>query len=301
MKLKNCLASALLSFACAAAAQTNLVRSNASDSHDGPERSGLIDLISPPNSLQVVLNPRASIVDRVERVHRMGGETLSLEQINVLFEFSRNSAAREENIAALRYLKNEVFALLRVQALAQSNLATCFRSIVQDSAQDLVVRDYALQHMACWYGDGADKTKKTKETIQSVLIETTTNRTRLSGTALLGLHYASVADTTFNTNLVNRLALQIIADPSFCEASRITAIQICAERGITYALPVIDATVRGTADSVLKASAIAAIGKLGNQADLQYLRSLDPQSYLQPAVRASVNRLSARLGPYEKF
>ena len=53
--------------------------------------------------------------------------------------------------------KNEIMNVLRNQNKQPAELAEVLIKIYQDRAQDVVIRDYAVQHLSSWYEQRADE------------------------------------------------------------------------------------------------------------------------------------------------
>jgi hypothetical protein len=86
-------------------------------------------------------------------------------------------------------------------------------------------------------------------------------------------------------------------------AARITAIQICAERGIVQALPEIERFAEAHGQTALQLSAIAALGKLGKTQDTALLERLESRGdvALRPALVAALKRLTPKLASRGSF
>ena len=97
----------------------------------------------------------------------------------------------------------------------------------------------------------------------------------IAGSALLGLHHLAEHDHAFNAREIDRLALRLTRAKETDPASRLTAVQVCAERGLTEALPVIQALAQNSPAFPVRVSAIAAIGRLGGKAQMIWLHHLE--------------------------
>jgi hypothetical protein len=91
--------------------------------------------------------------------------------------------------------------------------------------------------------------------------------------------------------------------PETAVAARITAVGICAERGVAQALPEIERLAQARGQTALQLSAIAALGKLGKTEDAALLRRLGrgADMALRPAIESALKRLTPALASRESF
>jgi len=256
-----------------------------------------------PLLLKVILNPRANIRDRLEAAQFLG-EDLGCGEVDTLYCFLKSHPdARENNMAGLHALKNDVINALKDQSTPPAGLTATLIGIYQDRAQDFVTRDYAIQHLTSWCGRGAGDAPDAKERIHAILREATQEHTTIAGTALLGLHRLSLADRSLNRAQIDRRALEMVTMPETAVAARITAVGICAERGVAQALPEIERLAQARGQTALQLSAIAALGKLGKTEDAALLRRLGrgADMALRPAIESALKRLTPALASRESF
>jgi len=212
-----------------------------------------------------------------------------------LCEFVRlHPSPQERNLEGLRTLKNDIITVLREQAAPMAGLTELLIGIYDDKAQDPVTRDYAIQHLILWCGQGpADAKRK----IHAVLNMAAREKTSVAGTALLGLHRLSAEDAAFNRDEVRSIALRLASASETEPATRATAVQVCAERGIREALPMIETLAQTSGDMALQLSAIAALGHLGGAEQAVLLERLEPGAngaVLRASIRAARKRLSQK-------
>lgn len=224
-----------------------------------------------PDRIGVITNVQAGIVQRTSAVHELS-DHLEASELHRLFQFlGRHS--NERNAAGVRYLKNEVVTALRHQSTPPAGLTETLINVYQDTQQDSAVRDYALQHLACWYEEGAGDAYDSKSRIRLTLIAASESDSEIAATGLLGLHRLSLLDGSVEVERLNSTALRL-AKISSASSVRVTAIQVCAERGCSSILPIIRSLAQSDNDSALRVSSIAALGQLGEATDLALLRRL---------------------------
>jgi HEAT repeat protein len=86
-------------------------------------------------------------------------------------------------------------------------------------------------------------------------------------------------------------------DETASELVRITALQVCAARGLKDALPAALALADAAPTIPVQISAIAALGALGTAEQQSFLQDLaeGPEPRLRPAAQTALKRLQARL------
>ncbi|MCW5553212.1 MAG: hypothetical protein KIS67_13765 [Verrucomicrobiae bacterium] len=209
-------------------------------------------------------------------------------------------ARKEQELSDLPALKNDILNVLRMQNSPPPGFTDTLISIWSNPAQDVVLRDYALQHLFVWYEQGALDAADARTEIEDTLFGAACQFNSLAGTALLGLHRLSAADPAFSHGEINRLALRLIQSPATDLATRITAIQICAERGLKEALPAIEAVAQASDCVPLRLSASAATTRLsGEERDWRLGPWTGGQFIGTPAGLAATLGPAPRDGPYE--
>ena len=240
------------------------------------------------------------------------GQRLNHAEREALYDYLRGHEA-ETNGPMRGVLKNDVILALKNQQPPPQELAGVLLGMFYDKEQDPVIRNYALQHLATWYDQCAEKTP----VLDALWAGTTDADASIVGTALIGLsrlaqrsadfQSASAGGTSFppvspvrvadidGTRLAT-VASALASGPTGNDLARMTALQVCAELGIKDILPAAVSLAEGAASVPLRLSALAAVGALGgaDQAPLlnRLLTSDDPR--IQTAARAALRRLAAR-------
>jgi hypothetical protein len=254
------------------------------------------------------------------------GQDLSRDQISQLYAFLKAMPGPQgRNLAALNLLKNNIVCRLQDQVHPPAGLSATLIEVYLDRAQDPVARDYALQHLITWHQQGAADAPEAKVRIQSALRQAAQEKTSIAGTALLGLHRINSerqemllggdnlfqsagsllgdglnrfpAGGAINDDEISQAALRMLAATNLPCASRITAIQVCAEREVAQALPAIQTLAQTNGNTALRISAIAALGWLGGPEQAALLQRLEAEQNqaLKPAIEGALRRLRSRL------
>ena len=158
-------------------------------------------------------------------------------------------------------------------------------------AKDVVVRDYAMQHLGHLGREGGDA-EIARETAMTALKEVDTS---VGGTALLALHN----DSEFQAQRVMDLgayAVQMLSQDGASTQAKVAAFQVATQHGATglheAALAVL---VEEKANPLLKLAALNTITVVGHQADVPFLESLPyGNAQVHQAVRAAIQKLSTQ-------
>ena len=219
-----------------------------------------------PSALRAIVGTdQATVDERYNAVHALS-RNLSRGEIAALYVFLKSPPApKEENLPALRVLKNDILDVLIGQAVPPAGLTDTMIEIYRDPSQDKVSRDYAIQHLSTWYELGATDAPVSKGKIRAALREAAHDKSSIGGTALLGWHRISKNDAAFDKQEIDALALRLAQSDETHTATRITAIQVCAERGLKELLPIVTALSQARVCLPLRLSATAAINRLAGQ------------------------------------
>jgi hypothetical protein len=202
--------------------------------------------------------------------------------LETIYNFLRQRSPADGQQAE-QVLKNELLNVLCQMEPPPAGLRGLLSQIYQDSSQDIVLRDYAVQHLAAFYrqmglATGLDprfqdnELKQTQDVLWNALNEAGTS---MAGTALLGLSQLSAEGWPgLDQNKIGAAALKLAGESSVDELSRITAFQVCAQLGITDALSSVLGAARQGETLPLQISAIAALGALGNASQIPFLNGL---------------------------
>ncbi|MFC7339517.1 hypothetical protein ACFQY0_20160 [Haloferula chungangensis] len=202
-------------------------------------------------------------------------------------------------------LQDSVLTALRRQNRPPEGLTPALVALYRESG-NVTLQDYAVQHMRSWYGDRGSFDKHEKDPVRQrllldALIDAGGRRDQsYCGTALMALHSFDTSPVLATDELVKeQMADHLVnLDSRILEAAResdtqklcrISALQLCAMRGIREILPVARVLASDdAADINLRISAIAVLGKMGSLTeDAAFLRRVQQRN----------RRLSFAAGP----
>jgi len=223
------------------------------------------------------------------------GSDLAEDEVNALYLLLGRKIGEDELPEnQLNGLKDIVASLLDKQTVLPSRYPDTLMATFQDQSYDPVWRDYCIQHLGtvCQSVKDANKLQEIEQLCWKATEETDGG---IAGTALIALSRNTKTFGIENPTMATR-AFEVLTDPKGGEASKITALQICAQLGEKRVLPIARQLLGSDASIPLKLSAIAAIGTLGDTTDIQALKpyQIGRDSRLRPAVNAAIKRIEGR-------
>jgi HEAT repeats len=238
----------------------------------------------------------ATYAERVAKIHALPGN-LSAQEIESLYAYLAAPATSPAGDRPREnWLRNEMMDKLVEAPVLPAGLVRLLVSIYQDPAQDVVMRDYAVQHMAPVY---ARASAEEQVLLQNALWQSVAETgSSIAGTGLLALSDLAPDHREFEPGKVGEVALKLAGDDRSGELSRITALQICGRLGLKEAAPLMLQVARTAGSIPLQIAAIAALGDVGNEEARAYLRQLavQPEPRLLPALGTALRKLNERLG-----
>ncbi len=180
------------------------------------------DAILAGNDIASVISTKKGSLNIRERIKVLKEmDTLLPSEVGKLVQFVE-SGVKPEGMrdSSYHWLVDQIFTTARDLSGDPGNLTKRLAAIASREGADLVVRDYAVQHLGHLQHEGGDM-----QAIRSVL-EKTTGETQgtLAGSALLALQSGG-----YPQEAMVKQAIAIAGNPSYPTESRITALQIAAE------------------------------------------------------------------------
>jgi len=226
------------------------------------------------------------------RAARQLRDQLSQEDLTALYWFLHRKVA-EDGLSAgkLNAVKSEVANTLLKQRETPKELGWHLVAMWEDKGQDAMWRDYCVRFLGSWYPHAG--TWQEREAIKGALWDAAAETDGpTAGTALIAL--ANNAEQPgISTPKIKQEAVRLAGDKGAAEAARITALQICAELECTEAASVARKLAKSAESVPLRASAIAAIGVVGEAIDVptlvRFTRSRDAR--IKSAATAALKRL----------
>ncbi len=212
--------------------------------------------------------------ERVRLIHRLPSN-LAPEQLERCRAFLESTLAGQP-LPDLEFngLKNElVFALLR-QREGLTELAELLVRMSHAPETDATWRDYCVQFLGKCYPRIHDP--KSREAMAEALWEALRmqRRGRAAGSAARQLMTLGCTFPEFPPEKVSAASLEALLDPASSDETKTALLQVCGTLGERGALPSARAIAGRNYAPVLRASAIAAVGMLGDASDLPHLKRL---------------------------
>jgi LmbE family N-acetylglucosaminyl deacetylase len=197
-----------------------------------------------------------------------------VDALSVFLDF-RHSDHPELSSASFEALKNDALVVLLNQKELPEGLGDQLVKMFKDEKHSKRWRDYSLQYFSAYYD--AIRTTESSEaaTITNAYAVALDSRTeKFSGTALMALERLSREHEEFNRVEVGDKAVKIVLASDTCNDSRITALRVCAMMNREEILPQARILAQTGETMPVRLAAIATVGDLGDESDLEYLQSL---------------------------
>jgi hypothetical protein len=245
------------------------------------------------NSLDFIFGNTAnkSYVPRVKAVHKLGND-LQPAQIAAIYKFL-HKRIKDDSLKPLELnaIKNELVIVIMNQRNYPDALASSLVEMYNDKSFDKIWRDYCIQFLGQWYPkiNSPEDRRKAREAFDSALQE---KKNGIAGTALIAVSRLTGLKDFDKADIASK-AFELAKDKDSANIVKITALQVGANLGNKNILPLAKELIKSSKSVPLKMSAIAAVGILGNSADIptidKYLKCSDVR--LRTAAKAAVKRL----------
>ncbi len=277
-----------------------------------------------PQVAQLLTSDSATLADRLATLATVGNRLPDTDRAALLASIT-NTPPNGLNIGEWHALANDILQVLRNQQPYTPQYTDCLIALWHDKTLDATLRDYALQQLREWIADSDTRTVHEDRPEKIALIQQTflqaatpghptcDPQSTTTGTALLALDewaYATVSPKSPISNLpstsssppkfqipnLQSLLLTHAGDESTHRGVRATALQLCAHRGITDALPIARALIAAPATpAILHMAAISLLGTLGNADDLKLLTTFQKKETQDPLLHTSLHKAITHL------
>lgn len=268
-----------------------------------------------PQVAQLLTSDSASLADRLATLATVGNRLPDTDRTALLASIT-NTPPNGLNTGEWHALANDILQVLRNQQPFTPQYSDHLIALWHDKTLDPTLRDYALQQLREWIADSDTRTVHEDRPEKIALIQQTfldaatpghpecDPQSTTTGTALLALdEWAySVSSKSEIKNPqspipnLQSLLLAHAADASTHRGVRATALQLCAHRSITDALPIARAIIDAPASpAILRMSAISLLGTLGNADDLKLLTAFQKKETQDPLLHTSLHKAITNL------
>ena len=259
------------------------------------ERPGLDTAYRPPASvtgsddaealrsaLAIMLDAATPVSRRIEIIGETEPDLTELEALALIRELSNIPTSDKGSAWHSTYI-HKLCNLLQDAGVAHDDFANALATVAANRELPVVYRDYAFQHLRIlWRGShdesttaGQSRMRAIENTFRSLL----TRRPETAAQSLLGLHEIRQASGTpvVSDEEISRLAMSILDSPPAADSipARMTAVRVLAERRVSANTVQLRHIAASDAEhSLVRASAVAALGFIGEPGDLEFLESL---------------------------
>lgn len=263
-----------------------------------PKNKEPLVISSLPDNIKLIIGQAKDTfyVPRVKAIHALPTD-MPQDQIDACYDFLYQKLEKQ-SLPDLQFngLKNElVFALMK-QRKKPAELAGHLVKMYKDKSYDTTWRDYCVQFFGKWYPNAPDNQGR-KDMVAGLWDALKNERdTRIAGAASSQLCFLARKYPEFSKDEVSAASLDALTDPKCANISKVAILQTCAILGNEKALPVARKIAATERNPLMRASAIAAIGTLGNQEDLKFLRELETSSdmRLQIPAQAAIQKITVK-------
>lgn len=243
--------------------------------------------IAPRNpDVEVATDQERSYSQRRSAIQNLGA-TLDTQSLAALVEFLQEEVSSDLSSAAEeRAVRNDLMNILRNQEMPVEHLAEILAEVFVNDKQDVVVRDYAIQHLGAWFHRAPDEDQPL--ILDTLMLGLDERESSIAGTSLLALRQIDALNDRVPEGFLPGIAADLASDSDASQLTRITAVQVAANFQSTAIKNVVGSIALDFGQSYpLRLSAVAALQQIGgNEAEkiLSEVKSWE-DPYLQGAFR----------------
>lgn len=243
---------------------------------------------------------------------------LSADDVAALREFLAQPMLEGEALSmrAIEYnaVRNDILDILLQQNTLPEDLHFDLVAMFRDESQDDVWRTYSVQYLAPYWetrwpdSSSPDPRAPSSElqasspdllsqsVIRDTLREALAERgNSVAGTALIGMNDLRKSRNVFNEDEIREAAIEIALDTNASEASRVTALRICAQLGADEVLDETRFLAQAGSTGMLRLAAMATLGDLGDRRDAQLLAALaEENERFKPITAKAIANIEKR-------
>ena len=263
-----------------------------------PATTGIATLAE---GVPLIIDASGDYFARLTAIHRLPAN-LAEPEVKEIFRFLTERSAEDEQQRG-QVLKNDLMDVLVENPSISLPLSQNLVHLLEDASQNIVIRDYALQHLFTLFerlGDAPQRQEvlDTREALRTTFRNALGEKdSSIAGTALVGLARLANQSSEFSKAQIGADALRLVRDENVGELTRISALQVCGQLNqvgaAAYALALAE---RGTTVSI-QISAIGTLGMLGGPGEATFLERFTKgeNERLRPAAATALQTLKRRL------
>ena len=288
----------LILFLCVIGGELGASEQSTENDQKKREKNLLIMISSLPDNIKLIIGQAKDTfyVPRVKVIHALPTNT-SQDQINACYEFLYQKLEKQ-SLPGLQFngLKNElVFALMK-QRKKPAEPAGHLVKMYKNKSYDTTWRNYCVQFFGKWYPNDLDNQER-KEIVAGLWDALKNERdTRIAEAASSQLCFFARKHPEFSKAEVSAASLDALTDPKCANISKVALIRTCTLQRYDKALPTIRNIAEVERNPLLKASAMIAIGSLGDLEDVKLLRKLEisPDIRISQTAKTAIEKLTSK-------
>jgi hypothetical protein len=284
-------------------------------------RPSLSPRVSQPKStrLDFLTDTGQPYQTRINQLRGMLADGCSEPELRYLYQLLEKAQPSSELPEHWYVLANDIMAMIHNHETDPHRFSLQFRGLLQATHQPDVIRDYAVQHLVTWLNPTSTQAGATRlpaaspemaadvlDALASAAIDPSLAQSTIPGTTLMMLvdlvRSDSGVDCTHAVATLKPWLLQALQDGSaLSNPIRVSAVSAAGVLAPKEFRPLIrNIAYLETAGSSLRLPAIAALGQIGEQADIAKLRAIAETSpELTYAAQGATAKLISRLGIVE--
>lgn len=190
-------------------------------------------------------------------------------------EFLQHSFPEDE-VAIGRVRQNDLADWLIQQPAHTEACTEILLEVVGDETADLLWREFCVQKLALALEQSTLSAERAGQCLEVLIAKANDTRISFSGSALLGLYRLSKQDPPLiDPQRVATLAEHVLSTSGIANANKVTALQVAGLSGSERAVRMARAYIGDSTIAMqLRVSAVALIGRAGNEDDLTELKRL---------------------------
>ena len=256
-----------------------------------------ISISSLPDNIKLIVGQgEEHYLPRVTAIPALPSD-LPPDQIQACYDFLyRKIETQKLRDLEFNGLKNELVWELIRQKVKPQELSGHLVRMYRDKSYDITWRDYCVQFFAKWY-PAAPRNQARKEMVAGLWDALKNERqNRIAGTASSMLCFLALQYPEFDKTKVSQESLEALLDPTTSKISKVALLQACAELENKKALPEARLIASTEKHPVLRASAIAFLGRLGDQSDLLLLKRFEKSHdiRMQRPAKVAIEKILSR-------
>jgi hypothetical protein len=262
-----------------------------------------MDPKSAPLSVRAIVDIEVNVAQRLVRIHSLS-KTLKKEELSALYNFLSETHEEDKDQRG-HVIKNDLLDALCGQTQTPKDLGNLLGDLYHDQSQNVVIRDYAIQHVAALYERLDDSSwaepeiKTQRGELQNLLWQAVDETdSSIGGTALLALSRLSERHGEIDEPRIETEALAMAQDTSTGELSRMTAFQVCGRAHLQAAIPLLVDEAKSESDVSLRISAIGSLGLVGQRSEVALLQNIvqEGNPRFKPSALLALKRVQSRIG-----